>query len=230
MSAPVPQRYDRHPAQLFDDAVQALLRPGMAILDVGSGRRPALAPATRPAGCRYAGLDVSARELALAPAGSYETHVVADVATPVPQLRGGFDLVLSWQVLEHVADTERALANMRAYLRPGGSLVALLSGRFSAFGILNAALPARLGVVLMQRLLRRDPESVFPAHYDRCHASALTRLLASWPRAEVRPIFQGGAYFNFALPLRSAYLAYENWAWRSGRANLATHYLLVCRR
>ena len=167
MTAPIPPRYDRHPAQLFDDAVQGLLRPGMAILDVGSGRRPARPPPARPPDCRYAGLDVSARELALAPPGSYETHVVADVATPVQTLRGGFDLVLSWQVLEHVVDTERALANMHAYLRPGGSLVALLSGRFSAFGILNAALPAQLGVELGRRLERRGPASVDPAHNDR---------------------------------------------------------------
>ena len=226
----VPARYERHPAQHFDAAVRAQLRPSIAILDVGSGRRPAIEPSARPAGCTYAGLDVSGRELALAPAGSYGEHVVADVTVPVAKLHGRFDLVVSWQVLEHVGDTGCALANMRGYLRPGGHLVALLSGRFSAFGVLNAAIPARLAVVLMRRLLQRDPQSVFPARYDRCHATGLRRLLAPWTRAEVVPIYQGAAYFNFALPLRAAYLAYENWAWRSGRANLATHYLLVAER
>ncbi len=228
MSAPIPARYDHHPAQLFADAVRAELRPGIAILDVGSGRRPALEPPARPPGCSYAGLDLSARELALAPAGSYGESVVGDVTTPIERLRGRFDLVVSWQVLEHVSDTGRALENMRAYLRPGGRLVALLSGRFSAFGVVNAAIPARLGVALMRRLLRRDPESVFPAHYDRCHAAALRRLVGPWTRAEVIPIFQGGAYFNFALPLRSAYFVYENWAHRTKKDALATHYLVVC--
>ncbi len=228
--AAVPARYDRHPSELFADAVRSQLRPGMAILDVGSGRRPALAPPARPPDCEYAGLDVSARELELAPAGSYATHVVADVTTPVALLRDRFDLIVSWQVLEHVSDTDRALANMRGYLRPGGRLVALLSGRFSAFGMLNAALPPRLGVVLMRRLLRRDPDSVFAAHYDRCHATALRDALTPWTRADVVPLFQGGAYFNFSRRLRAAYFVYEDWAWRSGRANLATHYLLVCER
>jgi 2-polyprenyl-6-hydroxyphenyl methylase/3-demethylubiquinone-9 3-methyltransferase len=228
--AAIPARYERHPSALFGDAVRAQLRPGMAILDVGSGRRPALDPTERPPDCEYTGLDVSRRELELAPAGSYRGHVVADVTTPVAALRDRFDLIVSWQVLEHVSDTDRALANMRDYLRPGGRLVALLSGRFSAFGVINSAIPARLGVVLMHRLLRRDPDSVFPAHYDRCHARALQRSLASWTGARVEPIFQGGAYFNFALPLRRAYFAYEDWAWRSGRADLATHYLLICER
>ena len=227
---PVPARYDRHPSELFAEAVHANLRPGLDILDVGSGRRPALEPAARPAGSRYAGLDISATELELAPSGSYSDHVVADITEPVPALRGQFDLIVSWQVLEHVRHTDRALANLHDYLRPGGRLVAILSGRFSIFGMLNTVVPARTGVWLMQHLLRRDPESVFPAHYDRCSASALTRVLRGWSEAEVRPIYQGGSYFNFCLPLRSAYFGYENWAERSGRANLATHYLIVSER
>jgi 2-polyprenyl-6-hydroxyphenyl methylase/3-demethylubiquinone-9 3-methyltransferase len=210
--------------------VQANLRPGLAILDVGSGRRPALDPATRPPGSRYAGLDISASELQLAPPGSYSDHVVADITQPVEQLRGQFDLIVSWQVLEHVRHTDRALDNLRGYLRPGGRLVAILSGRFSIFGMLNTVIPAGTGVWLMKHLLRRPPDSVFPAHYDRCHATALQRELGDWAAAEVRPIYQGGSYFNFCLPLRSAYFGYENWAERSGRANLATHYLIVSER
>lgn len=227
---PIPPRYDRHPAELFEAAVQANLRPGLDILDVGSGRRPALDPGTRPPGSRYAGLDISASELELAPGGSYSDHVVADITEPVPALRGQFDLIVSWQVLEHVRDTDRALRNLHDYLRPGGRLVAILSGRFSIFGMLNSVVPASAGVWLMERLLRRPPDSVFPAHYDRCHATALTRVLGDWSAAEVRPIYQGGSYFNFCLPLRSAYFGYENWAERSGRANLATHYLIVSER
>ena len=228
--AAIPERYDRHPSTLFADAVRAELRAGISILDVGSGRRPALAPDARPPGCVYAGLDVSRAELELAPPGSYGEHVVADVTAPVAALRERFDLIVSWQVLEHVPDTARALANMREYLVPGGRLVALLSGRFSVFGVVNSVIPARLGVLLMKHLLRRDPDSVFPAHYDCCHAGALHELLAPWRHAEVIPIYQGGAYFNFALPLRAAYFTYENWAARGGHANLATHYLLVCER
>jgi len=227
---PIPPRYDQHPVTIFEQAVQANLRPGLAILDVGSGRRPALDPATRPPGSRYAGLDICATELELAPPGSYSDHYVADITQPLPELREQFDLIVSWQVLEHVSHTDRALANLHDYLRPGGRLVAILSGRFSIFGMLNTVIPSGAGVWLMKHLLRRPPESVFPAHYDRCHATALQRELGDWSDADVRPIYQGGSYFNFCLPLRSAYFGYENWAERSGRANLATHYLIVSQR
>lgn len=227
---PIPPRYDRHPSELFEQAVRSNLRPGLDILDVGSGRRPALEPGTRPAGSRYAGLDISASELELAPAGSYSDHVVADVTEPIAALREQFDLIVSWQVLEHVRHTDRALRNLHDYLRPGGRLVAILSGRFSIFGMLNTVIPSGAGVWLMEHLLRRPPASVFPAHYDRCHARALARELDGWSAAEVRPIYQGGSYFNFCLPLRSAYFGYENWVERSGRASLATHYLIVSQR
>jgi 2-polyprenyl-6-hydroxyphenyl methylase/3-demethylubiquinone-9 3-methyltransferase len=196
----------------------------LRILDVGSGRRPALAPADRPAGTHYVGLDLSAVELAAAPNGSYDETVAADLAQRVAGLEGQFDLALSWQVFEHVRPLDRALENLRAYLRPGGRMVAVLSGRFSINALVNVLVPSGLAVWLMRRLLGRDPDSVFSAHYDSCYASALTELLKSWSVAEVTPLFQGGAYFNFALPLRSVYFRYENWASRAGRANLATHY------
>lgn len=230
MSGRVPARYDIPPAELFAAEIRSLLRPGLRILDVGSGRRPVLAPAERPPGARYVGLDLSAVELAAAPPGSYDEAIAADVAARETELEGQFDLAVSGQVFEHVRPLHRALVNVHDYLRPGGGMVALLSGRYSINGVLNTLLPAGVAVRLMRRLLHREPGSVFPAYYDSCYESALVKLLAPWSQARVTPLFQGGAYFNFALPLRSAYFVYENWAERSGRANLATHYVIVALR
>jgi len=226
----IPPRYDYHPADQFADAIRARLRPEIDILDVGSGRRPAIPRAARPAGCRYVGLDISAAELARASAGSYSETVVADVSAALPELTGRFDLLVSWQVLEHVANLEHALANMHSYLRPGGALVAVLSGRLSLFGVVNRLVPGPLATWTLRTLLGRDPETVYTAYYDRCDHRGLTELLASWRIARVTPIYQGGAYFNFSKPIRAAYLSYENWAVNSGRANLATHYLVVAER
>jgi SAM-dependent methyltransferase len=226
----VPERYDHHPADLFAEQIRAVLRPDMAILDVGSGRRPALALADRPPGCRYVGLDLLAAELERAPAGAYDEYVVSDICDPVEELRDRFDLVVSWQVLEHVRDTRSAIASTHRYLRPGGTFVALLSGRRSVNAVLNQVMPERAGVWLMRRLLHRHPESVFPAHYDQCSARELRAVMAPWAGAEITPLYLGGSYFNFCTPLRGAYLAYESWAWRTGREGLATHYLVVARR
>lgn len=226
----VPPRYEVHPARQFEDAIRPYLRPGIAVLDVGAGVRPAIAPESRPPACRYVGLDVSEAELARTPAGSYTDAVVADVVDRRRELEDEFDLVVSWQVLEHVTNLERALRNIHAYLREGGALVAMLSGRFSMFAMLNRAIPHRPAGRILRALTGRSAETVFPARYDRCYHSALTQLLRPWSRTQVRPIYQGGAYFNFSRPLRAAYFRYEDWTVRSGRRNLATHYLVVAER
>jgi hypothetical protein len=63
----LPARYGERWEAPFERRVGAVLRPNMAILDVGSGRRPTITPSDRPAGCRYVGLDISAAELAARP-------------------------------------------------------------------------------------------------------------------------------------------------------------------
>jgi SAM-dependent methyltransferase len=222
----LPLRYGEPWGRPFFAAARPALRPGISILDVGSGRLPTLPSAARPHSSRYFGLDVSAQELAAAGSGAYDETVISDITQRRPELEERFDLVLSWQVLEHVDSMSDALENMRAYLRPQGRMVAQISGTFGPFALLARVIPHSISRRLMQRLLGARPEEKFPTRYDRCHASALEPLLAGWSDHEIVPRFKGGAYFSFSRPLERAYLAYENWAERSGRADLATHYVI----
>jgi SAM-dependent methyltransferase len=226
----LPERYTQSWREPFDARVVPSLTPGVCILDVGSGRRPTIPPEQRPARCHYVGLALSRKELTKAPAGSYDEVWESDVARRVPKLKGRFDLVVSWQVLEHVKPLDVAMENLRAYLRPGGRLVALLSGTFSAFGLINQVVPQRLGVWAMGKFLRRDPATVFPAYYHCCWHSALTRILDSWREAEVVARYRGAGYFGFSPFLQQMYLRYEEWAWHGGHRNLATHYLVTAKK
>jgi SAM-dependent methyltransferase len=173
------------------------------------------------------GLDVSESELAAAPAESYDDVCVTDVNHLQHELEGKFDVVLSWQVLEHVKPLATAVEHMRAYLKPGGVMASQLSGSFSLFGIVNKVVPTRLGVWAMRRLLDRDPDTVFPAHYDGCHYDALRSLRDNWTAWEVCPRFKGGGYFSFAKPVYWTYLKYENAACRHAWNNLASHYIVT---
>ena len=59
----LPDRYARQMQDEFFARARPLLVPDVAILDVGAGRYPTIAPADRPPGCRYVGLDIEADEI-----------------------------------------------------------------------------------------------------------------------------------------------------------------------
>ncbi len=113
--------------------IEALdLRPGEAVLDVGSG--PGLlavemAAAVGPNG-RVSGTDVSQSMLDLAagrdiPPGAAPVRFHKADANTLPCPNGSFDVAVSTQVLEYVEDVPGALVEMRRVLRPGGRALIL---------------------------------------------------------------------------------------------------------
>lgn len=224
----LPARYADPWQAPFLDRVAALLGPGVRILDVGSGARPTLAPGQRPSGCHYVGLDLSAGEFERAGAAAYDEILVGDICTPLPPASGPFDLVLSWQVLEHVPSMRAALETQKSALVPGGHMLAMLSGARGLHSVAARLIPYRVSTALQQRLLGQPPENKFPTRYDACTDRALRRLLdeGGWSSWEIVPYYKAGGYLRFSHKLRATYLVYENWAERRCSANLATHYLV----
>jgi SAM-dependent methyltransferase len=225
----LPARYAR---QMQDDLfvrAQPLLVRDVSILDVGAGRYPTIGPADRPPGCRYVGLDIEAEEIAAAGPDAYDETIVDDVTAPLHRDEE-FDLILSWQVLEHVSPLADALENLRRSLRPEGTLLAQLTGSNAAFAVLGRLLPHRAKLWVATRLLGHKEEEKFPTRYDRSSRRALERLLGPWAEVEIVPFYRGATYFTFSRPLMRAYLAYESAIERRGATNLATHYLVVAKR
>jgi SAM-dependent methyltransferase len=226
----MPARYAAPWRTPFLEVLASELGPALQILDVGSGAKPSLSPDMRPKGCEYVGLDLSMHELLRAPPGSYDRVIEADVTRPVAALEGQFDVALSFQVFEHVKPLSAAFANLHSVLKPGGRAIVQLSGTFSFHGIANRLVPHKLAVLLMERLLGRDSESVFPAYYDHCWSTAMVAMLRPWSNATITPLWLGANYFEFSRGLRAGYLAYEEWARRRGIDNLASHYLVIAER
>jgi SAM-dependent methyltransferase len=227
LAGDLPLRYRRTLEHGFHERIDAASEPGMRILDVGSGRSPCRTPDHRPPGCCYVGLDISKAELETAEPGSYDGCVVADIAGPrIQELVGRFDLVVSFQVLEHVRPLDRALDNMYAYLRPGGRLVAQMSGTFTPFSLLGKVMPHRPKVWLLSNLLDREPAEIFPAHYDHCYASALRRLTRDWSEVEIVALHRGASYLHFSKVLRALYLVYERGLARRGLDDLAAYFVV----
>jgi SAM-dependent methyltransferase len=163
----------------------------------------------------------------MAGTAAYDETIVADVCAYQAALEGTFDLVVSWQVLEHVLDLAVALENARRYLRPGGVLVALFSGRYSLFGFANRMLPHRLARLALKVLLARNPDTVFPANYEGCYYDGIVSKTRAWSRVRVILRFRGDGYLGFVPPVMGFYLKFEDSMIRGRHWNLASHYLLI---
>jgi arsenite methyltransferase len=105
------------------------LRPGEHVLDVGVG--PGLlaleaARAVGPTG-RVCGIDVSPSMLAIARrrTGEAGVELAQGGATAIPYSDASFDVAVSTQVLEYVADVPAALAELHRVVRPGGRVLLL---------------------------------------------------------------------------------------------------------
>ncbi|MCW3039970.1 MAG: O-methyl transferase [Solirubrobacterales bacterium] len=225
----LPVRYDHRMQDVFLAQIDRLLRPGIRILDVGAGRAPTIPVGDRPAGCRYVGTDIDAAELAAAPPGAYDLAVTADATRPLP-LDETFDLIISWQVLEHVSSMAGSLDSMHRALAPGGVLLAQLTGSRAAFALVARFMPHRIRVAAMSRFLGHADEEKFPTSYDGCTDHRLRLLLAGWSQVQVIPFYRGASYFTFSQPLRRAYLGYENQIARRDVRALATHYLVIAHK
>lgn len=91
---------------------------------------------------------------------------------------------------------------------------------------LGKVVPHRVAVAVLHRLLNRDPEKIFPAHFHRCWASAIRESLADRSSSEVIPFHRGAAYFHFVKPVRAGYLMLEEWMERRGHEDYAAYYIV----
>src|SRR5437016_6890897 len=93
---------------------------GSHVLEVGSGLGLlAVDVANAAAGVHVVGVEISAAQIAAAPSHPRVTFVQGDAhSLDLPD--GSFDLVYARYLLEHVADPERVLREMRRVAKPGG--------------------------------------------------------------------------------------------------------------
>lgn len=109
------------------------LRPGMRVLDVGSGngrhafealRRGAVVTATDLDGAALSEVDRMAGAMVLA--GEVATggrlHTVVADARNLPLRDADFDVVIAAEVLEHIHDDAAVMAELVRVMRPGGML------------------------------------------------------------------------------------------------------------
>jgi SAM-dependent methyltransferase len=102
-------------------------------------------------------------------------------------------------VLEHVADVEAALENLRKALRPDGRLIAQLTGSRAVFALIDPVLPDRARHHALTRALGHPAAEKFPLARGTRTASSLEQALTHWRRTGIIPFRHGATYLS---PLR----------------------------
>jgi len=105
------------------------------VLDAGAGRT---LPLDVPGNAHLVALDVSLDELARNE--NADEKIVGDLQSA--DLCGRiFDLIICWDVLEHLTKPEAAVSRMATWLRPGGALVVGVPNLWSTKGIITKLTP-----------------------------------------------------------------------------------------
>jgi len=117
---------DQACAHFGRDAASLTPLAGLTVLDVGCGGGLLCEPLAR-LGAAVTGIDAEARNIEIARAHSAAVDLAIDYrAASAEELAGEdrrFDIVLNMEVIEHVADVERFLADCSALLSDGGLMV-----------------------------------------------------------------------------------------------------------
>ena len=171
--------------------------PGLRVLDLGC--RDGALTSVYLDGNDVVGVDVDRTALARAAERGIET-AWADVDEALPFEDASFDVVVVAEVLEHLRLPDRALAEARRVLRPGGALVGSVPNGFR--------LKTRL-----RFLVGRQPETD-PTLLHLFDPDAVERLLAPFEDVEVRCIAG-------RLVRLSGRLFANDIAFRAGKSGLA---------
>src|ERR1700710_427087 len=103
--------------------------------------------------------------------GLAEVTTVATEAETLPFEDESFDLVFGHAVLHHIPDLDRAFAEFRRVLRPGGAIA--FAGEPSRYGDRLAALPKRAGLLAAparRRVVGAQPRAIAEAEQSDGHA------------------------------------------------------------
>lgn len=133
------------------------------MLDAGCGG------ATRirlPKDAQITGIDISAES-----AGRNTTipHIIIGDVQTYPLPRNAFDVVVCWELLEHVREPRAALTRFVGTLRQDGLIVLAIPNPFSLKGLITKASPHALHVWILRNLLKqknagRPGFAPFPTH------------------------------------------------------------------
>lgn len=213
------------------DIIPRLVQKNLTIYDVGGGSQPCVSVEQKEAyGIKLTGIDISSEEMDLAPAGSYDSKIVIDIAKY--RGSGDADVVVCQSVLEHLRDNRSAISAIASMIKPGGQVYIFVPCRNAVYARINRILPQAFKEKLLSQIFPGAEEHQgFPAYYDRCTPKQLAKLLND-NGIQVTQIrcFWMSSYFTIFVP---AYILWRIWqgvAYMISGDEAAETFILVGRK
>jgi SAM-dependent methyltransferase len=180
-------------------------RPRPRVVEAGCGARSHL---TYPAGAQVIGIDILRSQLQR---NTHTSRLAQGDVTAMPVASSVADLIVCWDVLEHVPAPERALADMARVLRPGGLAVLALPNILSLKGLVTRFTPWWFHVWVYRRVLGdrtagTDASDQFPTAFRfALRPSGLRRLAhACGLRVESLTVYEGPVPLHLRRRYRAA--------------------------
>lgn len=196
----------------FYQRVNALLDPGMTVVDFGAGRGQGADDAVpyrrdlavlRGKVRRVVGVDV---DPAVLDNPKVDVAEIVEPGAPLPLGDGSVDVVVSDFTFEHVTDPAWAGRELTRILAPGGWICARTPNRWGYIGIPTRLVPNRLHHAALRRAQPQKQErDTFPTAY-RLNSPA--QLRRAFPSA----VFDD---FGYAFDSEPAYFGASRVAWRT---------------
>lgn len=194
----------RQGAFVFFSMVADLLDPGHAVVDFGAGRgnqaetKGLVGALSRFRGrcARVIGVDVD--PVVLTNPHVDESHLIdADGRTPLPDACA--DIVVSYAVLEHVADPTAFVAEIRRILKPGGWFCAWTPNKWGYVALGARLVPNSLHARLITAVEPggRQAHDVFPTVYRMNTRSAIRRAFGGAGFDDFSFTYNGHPSYNF---------------------------------
>jgi SAM-dependent methyltransferase len=162
------QNWDDH---LFRETILEFVAPESTVLDLGAGAGIVEQMNFRGIARKVCGVDVDARVLANP---MLDEGRIADAAR-IPYGDGLFDIVLSDNVLEHLATPLEVLREVTRVLRPGGVFLFKTPNKWHYMPTIARITPHSFHR-LVNRLRGRAERDTFPTRYRANTSGSLTRL------------------------------------------------------
>ncbi|MEO8286214.1 MAG: class I SAM-dependent methyltransferase [Chloroflexota bacterium] len=138
---------------------------GRRLLEIGAARSTWLPYFNKEFGLQVTGIDYSEvgcrqAEVILEAAGVEGELICADFFSPPAEMLGAFDVVVSFGVVEHFANTSDALASFASFLKPGGLLITSVPNLTGLLGWIQK----RLGRAIYDIHVPLDRDALALAH------------------------------------------------------------------